>query len=85
MRELLLMILYMKLVIVKYLNFSYINTVPSFSYSKTFPTYKITHFHGRLVRRWCESFEVIHFRKWVHHGKNNNQPCNCALFAQLQG
>ena len=51
MRELLLMILYMKLVIVKYLNFSYINTVPSFSYSKTFPTYKITHFHGRLVRR----------------------------------
>ena len=28
MRELLLMILYMKLVIVKYLNFSYINSFP---------------------------------------------------------
>ena len=28
-------------------------------------------FHGRLVRNWCGSFEVIHFRKWVHHDTKN--------------
>ena len=28
-------------------------------------------FHGRLVRNWCVSFEVIYFRKWVHHDTKN--------------
>ena len=28
-------------------------------------------FHGRLVRNWCGSFEVIYFRKWVHHDTKN--------------
>ena len=28
-------------------------------------------FHSKLVRNWCGSFEVIHFRKWVHHNTKN--------------